>query len=124
MNKKNGLKIITQLVLASLVLSGCVNSTPTTITPVASPAPNGFSMYYEQQVLFEPCGERIYCAEIEAPMDWNDSQSSSIKLALAYRLAESTPMGFVLFNPGGPGVSGYDWVINSSEYLGTKTLRD
>jgi len=123
MTRKNGFKIITLLVLGSLVLSGCVNSAPTTITPVASPAPTGFSEYYEQQVMFEPCGERIFCAEIEAPMDWSDSQSPSVKLALAYRLAESTPMGFVLFNPGGPGVSGYDWVVNSSEYLGTKTLR-
>jgi pimeloyl-ACP methyl ester carboxylesterase len=56
-------------------------------------------------------------------MDWSDPTSEAISIATVFRLADSNPRGFILFNPGGPGSSGYDWVKDSSEYLGTKDLR-
>ncbi|MFM6939602.1 MAG: alpha/beta hydrolase [Rhodoluna sp.] len=47
-----------------------------------------------------------------------------MSLAVAYRAADiSKPLGSVIFNPGGPGASGYDWILNSVDYLGTSTLR-
>jgi pimeloyl-ACP methyl ester carboxylesterase len=57
-------------------------------------------------------------------MDWSDPTSEAISIATVYRQADSDPMGFILVNPGGPGASGYDWVRDSPEYVGTETLRE
>ena len=108
---------------ASLVLSGCSPSAPEPVVPDSNGAPIGFSAYYEQVAEFEECGTRLYCADIEVPMDWSDPSSDPISIATVFRQADSNPRGFILFNPGGPGASGYDWVKDSSEYLGTKALR-
>lgn len=117
------------LATAALVLSGCVavidEAGPEPIAPVASPAPAGFEDFYNQVVEFEGCGEQLFCADIEVPMDWEDGASEPITIATVYRAADKkNSSGFILFNPGGPGSSGYDWVKESSEFLGTQTLRE
>lgn len=120
---RNTLKSVAIFSVASLVLVGCAPTPPEPVTPDASGAPAEFSAYYEQVAEFEECGTRLYCADIEVPMDWSDPNSEAISIATVFRQADSDPKGFILFNPGGPGSSGYDWVKDSSEYLGTKALR-
>lgn len=117
------------LVVAALALSGCVAETdsaaPKPIAPVASPAPAGFEDFYNQIVDFEACGEQLFCADILVPMNWDDGLSESITIATVYRAADKkNSLGFILFNPGGPGASGYDWVKESGEFLGTQKLRE
>ena len=117
------------LASSALVLSGCVavsdSSTPEPISPVATGAPAGFEKYYEQVVEFVDCGEGLFCADVQMPMNWDDPASEPIEIATSYRQADKKePQGFVLFNPGGPGASGYDWVLESSDFLGTKKLRE
>ena len=126
---KNKLGLLAIFVSSAVVLSGCVsvnNSlTPEPISPVATGAPEGFEKYYEQVVEFVACGEGVFCADVEMPMNWDDPTSESIVIATSYRKADKKdPLGFVLFNPGGPGASGYDWVLESSDFLGTKKLRE
>ncbi len=125
---KNKLGLIALLAIAAVALTGCVVSsdpkTPQPISPAAGGAPEGFEEYYQQVVEFESCGEQIFCADVKMPMNWDDPSSESIVIATSYRQADKKdPIGFVLFNPGGPGSSGYDWVLNSSEFLGTNKLR-
>jgi pimeloyl-ACP methyl ester carboxylesterase len=92
---------------------------------VVAGAPAGFEKYYEQVIEFVNCGERLFCADVEVPMNWDDPTSDPIIIATSYRQAnKKKPIGFVVFNPGGPGASGYDWVLESSEFLGTKKLRE
>ena len=117
------LKLVTFISASALVVAGCAPSGPEPIVPDASGAPAGFGEYYEQVVEFEECGTRLYCADIEVPMDWSDPSSEAISIATVFRQADSEPRGFILFNPGGPGASGYDWVKDSSDFLGTKDLR-
>ena len=126
---KNKLGQMAILASSALVLSGCVavsdSSTPEPISPVATGAPAGFEKYYEQVVEFVDCGEGLFCADVQMPMNWDDPASEPIEIATSYRQADKKePQGFVLFNPGGPGASGYDWVLESSDFLGTKKLRE
>lgn len=126
---KNKLGQMAILAASALVLTGCVafgdSSTPEPISPVATGAPAGFEKYYEQVVEFVECGDGIFCADVQMPMNWDDPASGPIEIATSYRQAnKKEPLGFVLFNPGGPGASGYDWVLESSDFLGTKTLRE
>lgn len=127
MNTNNRLTAL--LAVSALVFSGCVavtdSETPEPIAPVASPAPLGFESFYSQIVEFEECGEKLYCADIEVPMNWDDDESEPITIATVYRAAnKKNNSGFILFNPGGPGASGYDWVRESSAFLGTQKLRE
>ena len=107
-----------------MALSGCASYSPEPIVPNSTGAPEGFTQYYEQVANFETCGDGLYCADISVPMDWSDPTSEPISIATVYRQADSDPMGFILVNPGGPGSSGYDWVRDSPEYVGTETLRE
>jgi pimeloyl-ACP methyl ester carboxylesterase len=126
---KNKLGLIALLTSSAVVLTGCIaatdSATPEPISPVAAGAPAGFERYYEQVIDFVDCGEGLFCADVEVPMNWDDSSSEPIIIATSYRQADKKdPIGFVLFNPGGPGASGYDWVMESSEFLGTRKLRE
>jgi pimeloyl-ACP methyl ester carboxylesterase len=126
---KNKLALIALLTSSAVVLTGCIaatdTATPEPISPVAAGAPAGFEKYYEQVIDFVSCGERLFCADVEVPMNWDNPNSEPIIIATSYRQSDKKdPIGFVLFNPGGPGASGYDWVLESSEFLGTKKLRE
>jgi len=126
---KNKLGNLAIFITSAIVLTGCVSvgdsSTPEPISPVATGAPAGFEKYYEQVVEFVSCGDGIFCADVQMPVNWDDPTSEPIVIATSYRKADKkNPLGFLLFNPGGPGASGYDWVIESSDFLGTKKLRE
>ena len=126
---KNKLGLIALLTSSAVVLTGCIALTdtenPEPISPVATGAPAGFEEYYEQIIDFVNCGDQLFCADVEVPMNWDDPSSEPINIATSYRQADKKePIGFVLFNPGGPGASGYDWVLESSDFLGTKKLRE
>lgn len=81
--------------------------------------------FYTQKVSWSACGgDKTYCAKIEVPADWSNPKGERLKLALAYHQASvSKPLGSVIFNPGGPGASGVDWIVNSIDQLATKDLR-
>jgi pimeloyl-ACP methyl ester carboxylesterase len=126
---RNNFRLTALLAVGVLLLSGCVaengTAAPEPIAPVAGSAPIGFEELYSQNVEFEACGENLFCADIEVPLNWDDPQSEPITIATVYRAADKkNNSGFILFNPGGPGSSGYDWVKESSQFLGTKQLRE
>jgi pimeloyl-ACP methyl ester carboxylesterase len=124
--------ILAIVAIAALSLTGC--SLPTakaSLAPIAKPtaqaeasiAPD-LKPFYSQQVAWEDCGTRILCGQVVVPANWAQPANGSLSLAVAYRAADiAKPLGSVIFNPGGPGASGYDWIVNSVDYLGTKTLR-
>ena len=69
-----------------------------------------------------PAGERIdwtrcessdlECGFIEVPADYRDPEAGSIRIAVNVHRATSPQerIGYLFFNPGGPGVSGVDFV--------------
>jgi pimeloyl-ACP methyl ester carboxylesterase len=81
--------------------------------------------FYEQQLNWSSCGaEKTFCSSLEVPADWKNPTGDRFKLALVYRQADSaTPIGSILFNPGGPGSSGVTWVKDSGDQIGTSELR-
>ncbi len=115
-----------------LVLSAC--SAPSTpLGPIeGGPQPSADSAiaaelqpFYTQAVAWTKCAEpEILCADIEVPADWSDPSGERLKLAIAFRKADNeTALGSVIFNPGGPGSSGVDWIKDSATQIGTTNLR-
>ena len=109
----------------ALLLSGCAAEPNQTFTPPADDSiPAGLSEFYQQKVDWRSCGEDTFCASIEVPADYSDPTAGKLKLALAYHEASAAkPLGSIIFNPGGPGSSGVDWIVDSWNQLGTAKLQ-
>jgi pimeloyl-ACP methyl ester carboxylesterase len=67
-----------------------------------------------------PCAgaEGVDCATIEVPLDWSEPDGQTIHIGLARRPAKdpANRIGSVLMDPGGPGGSGVDTVMNSDVF--------
>jgi pimeloyl-ACP methyl ester carboxylesterase len=126
-------RIASLLFAGLLVLTGCATTSQSasSATPVAAPSAvqaekvaANLKPFYAQKVSWSGCGQRLYCAKVTVPADWSKPTAGSLKLAVAYRAADNAkPLGSIIFNPGGPGASGYDWILQSVDYLGTANLR-
>jgi pimeloyl-ACP methyl ester carboxylesterase len=68
-----------------------------------------FSSYFAQNLEWEPCGS-VQCTNMDVPVNWEDSQSDSVTIALARQNAFGSSQGTIFVNPGGPGGSGIDFV--------------
>lgn len=124
--------LIAVLTAAALSLGACATPAPeVSLAPIVKPTAKSDSAidpalkaFYSQKVDWKDCGKRLLCGKVLVPTNWSDPAHGSLSIAVAYRAADiAKPLGSVIFNPGGPGASGYDWIINSVDYLGTKTLR-
>jgi pimeloyl-ACP methyl ester carboxylesterase len=54
----------------------------------------------------------LECATLQVPLDYDAPNGDSIDLALIRIPASGDRAGAVLFNPGGPGASGYEYAAN------------
>lgn len=121
------------------VLGGCSGSPrapgpeggpPTTLaTPSPDPGATdgdvvaGVQPYYDQAVEWEDCGEHLECGKVRVPVDWDAPGGSTLDLAVARRPATGDRLGALVANPGGPGVSGVDYVEEHGPLVATQEVR-
>jgi pimeloyl-ACP methyl ester carboxylesterase len=75
----------------------------------------GYGRYFDQSVTWIKCGG-YECANVLAPLDWQDPNGQAITLAMKRRPATKTPvLGSLFINPGGPGASAKDYVNDFSQ---------
>ena len=115
-------------VAVTALLSGCLQwfQTPqveTTSTPTGEQVDAALAEYYHQVLQWEPCGNGMQCTVARAPMDWANPADAEIELALVRHPATGTRLGSLLVNPGGPGGSGYDFVLDSVDYATSDRLQ-
>ncbi len=78
-----------------------------------------------QEPQWASCYSGMQCAEVFAPLDWNDRSGERITLSLVKQPAKSgKPLGTIFVNPGGPGASGYDFVAESVSSAAGRDLQD
>lgn len=65
--------------------------------------------FYKQKVIWKAC-EDFYCATVKAPLNWDEPGQGEVNLAIKLRLADESAKGTILFNPGGPGASGIEFM--------------
>ena len=86
--------------------------------------PAGFEQWYNQQIHWEKCGQQFQCADISAPLSWNDPNGGSIELAVKkHTVRGNNKIGTLLINPGGPGASGVSFVEDSVSLFGERVQR-
>ncbi|MDR1767862.1 MAG: alpha/beta hydrolase [Propionibacteriaceae bacterium] len=71
------------------------------------------------------CGSNVACAYASLPLDYDSPKGAKINVLLArYRSpSQTTRLGTLFFNPGGPGVSGVDAVKQASSYFSANVLK-
>ncbi|KQY46102.1 alpha/beta hydrolase [Cellulomonas sp. Root137] len=117
-------RLAAALVSAALVvvvlLAGCVAPKNQASAPAAgtsTPAPSDeatgdLAQFYGQQLDWTTCAEGE-CATAQVPTDYANPSGPSIGIALArLRATGGEPLGSLLVNPGGPGVSGVDFLAS------------
>lgn len=115
-------------VVVGLVLSGCTAGPDTgavTAPPeVIGEVPEDLREFYAQEVTWEECeGDDFACATVKVPLDYSDPGRASIDIAMIRLDAPGDAQGSLLVNPGGPGVSGYNLVRDSAEFILSDRLR-
>ncbi|AZS41483.1 Carboxylesterase B [Microbacterium oxydans] len=116
--------VIAGLAAASVALSGCLyamipeqSSRPsTTSAPDTEGVAEDLLPFYSQELTWTECGVGFDCTDVAAPLDWEDPGKGEITLSVVRHRAEGTPVGSLLTNPGGPGASGVDLILNSLDF--------
>lgn len=112
--------VIAGLVAASLALSGCLYAMIPDARPSTSASPDTDGVdeallpYYGQTLSWTECGTGFDCTMVTAPLDWSDPSAGEIELSvIRHRATDSTSLGSLLTNPGGPGASGIGIIRDS-----------
>ena len=111
--------------IAALALTACTASdeADSNIQDQGAVVPEELAGFYAQQIEWQQCEDNAEydCGSVEVPMDYANPKDASldIQLTRAQEAADEQPM---LFNPGGPGSSGIDFVQDSVSYMLSEEL--
>ena len=113
-------------VLTAVLLAGCgVLPVPdTTTTPDTTGVEASLRPYYGQRLVWKDCSGGFRCATAVAPEDWAHPGGERIRLALIMRPASGRRIGTLFTNPGGPGVSGVDFLRQAATGVYDRALLD
>lgn len=117
------------VVAAGLLLSGCAAwflppVVESTSTPTDEEVAPELEPFYSQTLIWDGCGNGMQCTTARAPLNWADPGQAEIELALVRQPASGEKLGSLLINPGGPGGSGYDFVLDSTDYATSDRLQE
>lgn len=106
---------------AAVLLAGCVTGADIPAQNTEDP----FAPYLDQEVEWSDCGAGAECATVVAPLDWdNPGVGDDVNLALSRHSATGQALGSLFVNPGGPGASGYEFVLDSVDFAVSEALRE
>lgn len=103
---------------ATLLLAGCTPATPSPTDQVASGVE-----FANQEISWESCETDFECASVAVPLDHLNPSDEVFEIALI-RKAGTDQLSPLLLNPGGPGASGFDYLRDNYDSIGTNRLRE
>ncbi|HEV8013348.1 MAG TPA: alpha/beta hydrolase [Pontimonas sp.] len=107
-----------------LVLGGCAVDQGASTGESVDPA-DPLASYLTQDVEWSECGAGAFCTTVTVPLDWdNPGDGEDVQLALSKHEATGTAQGSLFVNPGGPGASGYEFVLDSVDFAVSPELRE
>jgi pimeloyl-ACP methyl ester carboxylesterase len=105
------------------LLAGMVAVTGAVTVPVSAGAAEvadvaGVPGYEVSAINWQPCPGKpeVECGTVEVPMDWSAPKGEKTYVGIARIKAkdQANRLGALIFDPGGPGGSGVDYVLNSN----------
>ena len=104
--------------LLSTVLSAVNPAAAQTSSSTEGQSPISWQSCYDD--IAQQTGLVYQCATVTAPLDYDRPNGATIAVALV-RVPASDPtnrIGSILFNPGGPGGSGVEFILGAAPFLG------
>ena len=76
--------------------------------------PNALAIEGEDISWF-PCGAVTQCATVDVPIDYDNPDAGALAISISVRRSTDPDarVGYLFVNPGGPGVSGVDLVVDA-----------
>lgn len=124
--RRRGIRALAIALATATLLVGCTTAHKTLPTETSTPVPTpdvtstvhaddqALQRFYTQALVWKDCTGGFQCATARAPLDWqHPSQGAPVSLALIRKPATGKKLGTLFVDPGGPGVSGVDFVRNS-----------
>ena len=101
------------------------SSAPATVSPTQpSPASGPLARFYTQRIVWGTCAEmapdgdyppdRSDCGRLTVPVDYTRPHGATASLAVFRLRAAKRSTGVLVTNPGGPGVSGVDYMAGTA----------
>lgn len=138
----SGRRIVTPLLLASLIAGACAPSadvssrrsdrvttsvvpTPTTTAPGSPDTTGGGSTAWQASISWSPfaADTGVESGTLEVPIDYDDPSAGTFQLFVARHLADpDRRIGSLLVNPGGPGFGGSDFAIFAAQVFSPTLL--
>jgi pimeloyl-ACP methyl ester carboxylesterase len=109
----------TALTTGALALSTFVMTTGASAHAAASTGSRASETVPAATITWSACGDRLECATVKVPLDYDEPDGTQIDLAVTRYLASKPDqrIGSVLVNPGGPGESGVEMVTENGALL-------
>jgi pimeloyl-ACP methyl ester carboxylesterase len=100
--------------------SGGPNDTgPNDTGPNDTTSPTDTTVETQSSLQWGPCHDpsaedpKLQCTTLRVPLDYDNPSGDTIEMAMVRVPASGDRQGAVLFNPGGPGASGFDFIASS-----------
>jgi len=84
---------------------------------------DGLKKFYSQKISWSNCGG-MDCGKLTVPLNYDDPDGKTIKLALLRNPAQGNAIGDLLVNPGGPGGSSLDFASSGASQFGNKIAKN
>jgi pimeloyl-ACP methyl ester carboxylesterase len=109
----------TALTTGALALSTFVMTTGASAHAAAATGSRASETVPAATITWSACGDRLECATVKVPLDYDEPDGTQIDLAVTRYLASKPDqrIGSVLVNPGGPGESGVEMVTENGALL-------
>lgn len=123
MKRRSLLSLLASSVVLLVVESGCASTSGVAASSATAPVSSistDLASYYDQTIEWGACDTSGYeCGTVSVPLDYsNPDDGGVIDIAVdVHRASSGSAKGYLLFNPGGPGGSGYDYLQDSLDYL-------
>ncbi len=131
-------KIWIVLVVMALGLSSCglsqvrsfvsdiANSTPEVTATVVAPSVDAIKwLSCNDKSIDSEDSDNFDCSTVDVPLDYAQPDGEKISIALIRLRASEPRTGAILYNPGGPGASGFDYVASMGQtYVDELTLEE
>lgn len=114
-----GLVLIMLLAATGVLLTRSQDDAAPAVAPSSGSAPADrpdpandarYAAFYDQEVAWRDCEEGFECASVTVPVDWDAPDGQTIDLAVIRVPAQGDAIGSLFINPGGPGVSGVEFL--------------
>ena len=88
----------------------------------AQAASTSLAKFYDQILVWKKCEQRLECATFTVPLDYGKPSGRTISITAARNKATGTSRGNLVLNPGGPGGSGVDYILDA-QYIVSPAIR-